>query len=173
MTDMLSFILITTVQMPCVFITSFSCYSLSQQPVILLWPSLSLVISGYSLYFNTSNTSCPCSPHTPTLFMLSCGWTRLCSWTGYPMDLTVQPCLFTAVVTEENPGLDIKHWLVPLLKFLEIVTLPPSSIFWRNENSTTYPSEVSGFIEILFWFTRNTSKGDSPLFLFPERFPGL
>lgn len=61
------------------------------------------------------------------------------------MDLTVQPCLFTAVT-----GLDIKHWLVPLLKFLEIVTLPPLSIFWRNENSTTYPSEVSGFIKILF-----------------------
>lgn len=128
MTDMLSFILITTVQMPCVLITSFSCYSLSQQPVILLWPSLSLVISGYSLYFNTSNTSCPCSPHIPTLFMLSCGWTRLCSWTGYPMDLTVQPCLFTAVVTEENLGLDIKHWLVPLLKVLE-----PSIIYFLEE----------------------------------------
>lgn len=67
------------------------------------------------------------------------------------MNLIVQPCLFTAVITEENLGLDIKHWLVPLFKFLEIVSLlPPSIFFWRNENSTTYPSEVSGFIKIPF-----------------------
>lgn len=44
------------------------------------------------------------------------------------MNLTVQPCLFTAVITEENLGLDIKHWLVPLFKFLEIVSLLPPSM---------------------------------------------